>query len=239
MFDPPPVLGLFAKWPSPGAAKTRLIPGDPVMGARVARAFLLDTLDRLAGIDARRVLAFTPPQAGGEFEAVAAGRFELEPQGDGDLGQRLAAFFRRRFAEGSDAVVAVGADSPTLPPEYVLQAYGALATAHFVVGPAADGGYYLIGCGRRLPPVFDGIDWGTSLVLGQTVARLSAVDGNLEVLPPWYDVDTPGDWAMLAGHLAALRRSGVDPGVPRTEALVRDIGPILGRLTINEGPYEG
>jgi rSAM/selenodomain-associated transferase 1 len=193
----------------------------------------------VGGIDARRVLAFAPPQARGEFDTVATGRFELEPQGDGDLGQRLANFFGRRLAEGATAVVAVGADSPTLPVAYVIQAYAALAAADVVVGPAADGGYYLIGCGPRLPSVFDGIDWGTNLVLGQTVARLSAGDGRLAVLPPWYDVDTPADWAMLAGHLAALRRAGIDPAVPRTEALVRKLGPVLGAASINEPPYKG
>jgi hypothetical protein len=76
-------------------------------------------------------------------------------------------------------------------------------------------------------------------VLGQTVARLSAGDWRLKLLPPWYDVDTADDWAMLTGHLAALRRTGVSPGAPRTEALLHEIGPFISQSDINERPYEG
>jgi glycosyltransferase A (GT-A) superfamily protein (DUF2064 family) len=69
-----------------------------------------------------------------------------------------------------------------------------------------------------VPPVFDGVAWGTSRALADTVARLAG-PWRLALLPPWYDVDTPDDWAMLCGHLAALRRAGTDPGAPHTEAL--------------------
>jgi rSAM/selenodomain-associated transferase 1 len=213
-------LGLFAKWPAAGAAKTRLAPGDPAFGVRVARAFLLDALDRLTGVEARRVLAFAPPGAEADFAAVAAGRFALVPQSDGDLGHRLSSFFTHEFATGAAAVVAVGADSPTLPVAFVEQAFAELGRADVVLGPAADGGYYLLGC-RRLPPVFEGIAWGGSRVLADTVARLADRAWRVAVLPPWYDVDTPDDWTMLCGHVAALRRAGVDPGVPHTEALMR------------------
>jgi rSAM/selenodomain-associated transferase 1 len=225
MADSHRVLGLFAKWPAPGAAKTRLAAGDPAFGARVARAFLLDSLDRFATVDAARVLVFAPPEVRAEFAAVAGGRFDLEPQAAGDLGGRLSAFFARSLSAGAGAVVALGSDSPTLPPELVERAFRDLESADVVVGPAADGGYYLIGCGRRLPPVFEGIDWGSSRVLHQTVARLADPGWRLAVLPPWYDVDTPQDWDMLAGHVAALRRAGADPGVPHTEALLRGTGP--------------
>ncbi len=221
MSDPTRVLGVFAKWPAPGAAKTRLGAGDALLGARIARAFLLDTLDRLAAVEARRVVAFAPPEAGEDFAAVVGGRYELVPQPPGDLGRRLAAFFTGQLAAGARAVVAVGTDSPTLPPEFVARAFALLEGADVVLGPAADGGYCLIGCGGRLPPVFAGVDWGTSRVLAQTVARLADPAWRVAVLPPWYDVDTPDAWHALAGHVAALRRAGVDPGVPHTEAALR------------------
>ena len=83
------VLGLFAKWPAPGAVKTRLAAADPAWGARVADAFLRDTIHRLAAVDARRVLVFAPPECAADFAAVVAGSFELTPQDEGDLGQRL------------------------------------------------------------------------------------------------------------------------------------------------------
>jgi rSAM/selenodomain-associated transferase 1 len=222
--SPARVLGLFAKWPTGGAVKTRLA-ADPGHAARVARALLLDTLDRLAHIDARRVLAFDPPAAEADFAALAAGRFALAPQGDGDLGRRLHRFITAAHDHGARAVVVVGADSPTLPVEFIDRAFAALDDADVVVGPACDGGYYLLGCGSRLPPVFDDIAWGSDHVLTQTVAALDDPQWRLSVLPPWYDVDTPADWRLLCGHVAALRRAGLDPGVPRTEALCREHAP--------------
>jgi rSAM/selenodomain-associated transferase 1 len=219
----PRVLGLFAKWPAPGAAKTRLCAGRGAeWGARVARAFLLDTVERLAEVGDRRVLAFAPPTAEADFAALLRDRFALAPQADGDLGRRLAGFAAEQFAAGAGSLVLVGADSPTLPVEYVERAFAELRGADVVLGPATDGGYYLIGFGRRVPPVFDGIAWGTSRTLADTVARLDGA-WRLALLPPWYDVDTPDDWAMLCGHLAALRRAGADSGARHTEALAQEV----------------
>ena len=116
----------------------------------------------------------------------------------------------------------VGADSPTLPLDQVARAFEELGRADVVLGPALDGGYYLVGCGPRRPPIFAGIAWSTGRVLADTVAALSDPCWRLALLPPWYDVDTPDDWAMLCGHLAALRRAGIDPGAPHTEALTRE-----------------
>ena len=219
------VLGVFAKWPGPGAVKTRLASArDADWAARVARAFLLDTLGRLAGVDAHRVLAFTPRESADQFATVCR-HFALLPQGEGDLGQRLAAFVARQFDEGARAVVVVGTDSPTLPVAHVERAFAELEQADVVLGPACDGGYYLVGCGPHRPPLFEGIAWGTQRVLADTVAALADPRWRLAVLPPWYDVDTPADWALLRGHLAALRRAGIDPGVPHTEALLRATPP--------------
>lgn len=217
---PERVLGLFAKWPSAGAVKTRLTVGDPDWGARAARAFLLDSLHRLAVVNARRVLVFAPKEREADFAAVSAGRFDLAPQGEGDLGRRMAAFVEGHLEAGARAVVLVGADSPTLPVEYVERAFAELEHADVVLGPATDGGYYLVGCGPARPPLFEGVTWGGASVLAETVKALADPQWRLSVLPPWYDVDAPADWAMLRGHLAALRRAGVDPNTPHTEALI-------------------
>lgn len=218
------VLGLFAKWPRPGAVKTRLT-NDPFFGAEVARAFLLDTLARLRAVQARGVLAFAPADAACDFADLTPADFLLTPQPDGDLGRRLARFLQAQLDEGAGSVVVVGSDSPTLPVAHVEQAFAELERADVVLGPATDGGYYLIGCGRRVPPVFADIPWGGSRVLMETVARLGEPGWRLAVLPPWYDVDTPEGWDMLCGHVAALRRAGIDPGVPHTEALIRKFIP--------------
>ena len=216
------VLGLFAKWPSPGAVKTRLSAGgDPAWGARVAHAFLLDAMQRFAFVDAHRVLAFTPAEREADFAAVAAGRFDLAPQVDGDLGQRLSAFVQQRVDAGTQAVVLVGTDSPTMPVEYVERAFVELDHADVVLGPAMDGGYYLIGCRPVRPPLFEAVRWSTGRVLADTIASIGDPHWRLSLLPAWYDVDTCDDWIMLCGHLAAMRRAGIDPGAPHIEALVQ------------------
>lgn len=216
------VLGLFAKWPEPGAVKTRLTHRDAAWAAGVARAFLLDALQRFAAVDARRVLAFAPADRETDLAALAADRFVLTPQGDGDLGQRLAAFFAQQFDAGARSIVAIGTDSPTLPVEFVKRAFADLENADVVLGPAMDGGYYLIGCGPVRPPLFDNIAWSSCHVLADTVAVFAEPRWRLSLLPPWYDVDTPEDWEMLRGHVAAMRRAGIDPAVPHTEALLRE-----------------
>jgi len=107
-----------------------------------------------------------------------------------------------------------------VPP--VQQAFPLLDHADVVLGPATDGGYYLLGAARRVPPIFAGLPWGTSRVLSETTAKLAESSSRLALLPPWYDVDTLADWQMLVGHVAAMRRAGVEPGIPHTEKFLRE-----------------
>ncbi len=194
---------------------------------------LIDTLDRLAAVEAQRIVAFTPSEAEADFMGLARGRYRLIPQSSGDLGARLSTFFRQQFEADADSVVVVGTDSPTLPVEFVERAFAELEHADVVLGPATDGGYYLVGLQKRgqvhywwenePAPFFEGISWGSATVLAETVARLRDPARRLALLPPWYDVDTPADWALLRGHVAALRRAGIDPGIPHTEALLEPL----------------
>jgi rSAM/selenodomain-associated transferase 1 len=206
--------------------KTRLATAtSPEWAARVAEAFLHDILDRLGAIDARRLLVFAPPAAVNYFTPLTRGRFDVLPQKGGDLGQRMSNFIGDELAAGAPAVVVVGADSPTLPGVLVEQAFRELDSADLVLGPATDGGYYLVGCARRVAPIFEGVAWSGCWVLAETISRLKDPAWRLAVLPPWYDVDTLDDWRMLCGHLAALRRAGIDPGTPRTESLCQSPVP--------------
>jgi hypothetical protein len=214
-------LGLFAKQPRPGYVKSRLAAETSASwAARVADAFLRDSVHRLASVAAQRVIAFTPPEAQSFFAEVAEEHFSLEVQADGDLGDRMRAFISRHLGDTADRIVVLGADSPTLPLHYIEQAFNALENDDVVLGPATDGGYYLLGCARRVPPIFDGIAWGSSEVLAQTTARLRDAAWHTALLPPWYDVDTLTDWRALREHVQSLRRAGLDPGVPHTEALI-------------------
>jgi uncharacterized protein len=217
------VLGLFAKYPEPGRVKTRLAAQtSPAWAARVADAFLRDTLHRCAAVAARRVVVFSPAEAASLFADLAEGRYALVPQREGSLGQRMAAFIADELQAGAGAVVLLGSDSPTLPPAFVAEAFRLLEEADVVLGPATDGGYYLLGCARRLPPIFDGINWGSPHVLEQTVACLADPAWRVALLPPWYDVDTLDDWQVLRGHLAALRRAGGAADLPHTLALLSE-----------------
>jgi rSAM/selenodomain-associated transferase 1 len=217
----PPTLGVFAKQPTAGRVKTRLAAAtSPAWAAEVAEAFLRDLLDQLAGVPARRVVVFDPPDAAPFFRGIAADRYAVAPQGEGDLGQRLGRFCNDTLAAGAGGVVVVGTDSPTMPRQFILEALNAMNAADVVLGPATDGGYYLLGCRAWFPELFTDIAWSSSRVLGQTVAKVRGLSLRLHLLPPWYDVDTLDDWHTLAGHLAALRLAGADPRIPRTEALL-------------------
>jgi rSAM/selenodomain-associated transferase 1 len=132
--------------------------------------------------------------------------FELRAQAGADLGARMAAAIADELADGASAVVLVGTDSPTLPGAYLQRAAAWLGDdAEVVLGPAADGGYYLVGARRPLPQLFAaGISWGTPQVLPATLLRLrelAAAGTRVALLPFFYDVDTPQDLWLLACHL--------------------------------------
>lgn len=213
-------LGIFAKLPQSGAVKTRLAAGaSPEWAAEVYQACLLDVLEKVRPLAVSKVLAYDPPSAAAAFASIAQAGFTLTPQAEGDLGQRMTAFFVQQFAAGSHAVVILGSDSPTLPVQHIAQAFAELARADVVLGPCTDGGFYLVGCQRELPAgMLDNVRWSTRHALADTVARLAG--RRLALLPPWYDVDSLEDWEALRGHVVALRAAGVDPQCPRVEALL-------------------
>ena len=131
----------------------------------------------------------------------------------------MANFFDTVFKQASARAVLLGTDSPTLPLSFISNAFEQLENVDLVLGPAMDGGYYLIGLSGRVPPIFQDMNWSRPDVLATTVERLRGSSYRLGLLPPWYDIDTLDDWQMLCGHLSALRRAGVDPKVPHTEKL--------------------
>eukprot|EP00913_Durusdinium_trenchii_P023299 g21877.t1 len=119
--------------------------------------------------------------------AIAGTDFALWPQPDATLGERLSAFFKYAFANGSTRVVVIGSDSPTLPRAYVDDAFEQLKQRDTVIGPATDGGYYLIGQSRANLPIFADIEWSGPRVLSQTVERIAGrallFAGNCSIIP--------------------------------------------------------
>jgi rSAM/selenodomain-associated transferase 1 len=222
------VLGILGDMPEPGLVKTRLAAEwGPDVAAEVHEAMLFDTLDTWDSPEylnpgGRRVLVYAPDDAGPWFDDRVPGSFAMQPQVDGDRGRRIQAFLAGELEDGTDRVVLIGTDSPTLDPTIVVSAFLCLEGRDVVLGPATDGGLYLIGVRRTAPPILEGIDWDSPYVLSQAIDRLAETDRSLALLPPWYTVTRPDDLRMLAGHLRAMRRAGFDPGLPRLERWCRN-----------------
>jgi glycosyltransferase A (GT-A) superfamily protein (DUF2064 family) len=134
------------------------------------------------------------------------------------MGERLHAALAFPMKRGARRPVLIGTDSPTLPGHLLGMAHRALATHDAGIGPALDGGYYLIGLTGHQPALFEGIDWSTGRVLQQTLDRARAANLRVFCLPYWYDVDTAAD-------LDRLRRDA-RPGSETFAALQRFQMPV-------------
>jgi rSAM/selenodomain-associated transferase 1 len=218
----------MAKASIPGRTKTRLTPPlSPEQAADLNTAFLRDVADNLLAAAALASIApwmaYSPAGSQDFFARTLPKGVSLLETVAPDFGTCLYRAATSLLAAGHESVCLLNSDSPTLPTGYLVAAATALSALgdRVVVGPATDGGYYLLGC-RRLPPCFAGVSWSGASVLAETVARLDDPAWELALLPPWYDVDTPEGWAMLRGHLRAQRRAGIDPGAPWTEALINE-----------------
>ncbi|MFQ5811675.1 MAG: TIGR04282 family arsenosugar biosynthesis glycosyltransferase [Anaerolineae bacterium] len=205
-----PGLIIMAKAPVPGQVKTRLCPPYTFEeAAELCRCFLLDTFDlvsRLWGITV--AVAYFPAGAEGIFRSMVSPAFQLLPQKGNNLGQRLNNAFEQLFSLGYGQVVAIGADSPTLPLSHIERAFELLARADndLVLGPSADGGYYLIGMKAPHPILFLGLAMGTERILSETLERARRANLRASLLPPWYDVDTQNDLERLRAELRAAPR---------------------------------
>jgi rSAM/selenodomain-associated transferase 1 len=200
------VLAMFARHWQPGAVKTRLAArwGDE-RASQIYLAFVRTLLARCATIGDERWLVFTPADARKAFEKLGVGEWRLKEQSTGDLGQRMASLFSEAFTCGARRCVLIGSDSPTLPEEYLTQAFELLGRVPVVLGPARDGGYCLIGARGGVPPVFEGIEWSTDRVLQQTIRRLQSAGVSFALLPEWYDIDTAEDLERLRQELRDVR----------------------------------
>lgn len=215
-------MAVFAKAPEPGKVKTRL---TPVLHAHEAadlyRALLLDTLEVVESTGAETVVAYAPSAARRALERLLGRRRRLIPQGTGDLGQRMFTVFHR-LADGRRPVLLVGSDCPGLTSPRLREAVTALETADVVLGPARDGGYYLVGGRTPRREIFTGIPWSTERVLGETEARIQSAGLALARLKPERDLDTPED---LFEWYAGARTEDLSVTYPRTWAAMHALLP--------------
>jgi hypothetical protein len=220
----PRTLILHSKAPLAGFSKSRLVDArrglDPERVASLCEAFLRDTLAacRAAGTS-ELVFHYTPTTAANFFRELDPHAL-LEPQIDAPFGDRMRGAFERAFARGRREVVLVVTDTPEISAPTIERAFTALAKSDAVLGPASDGGYYLIGMRRRCDHVFEAIDWSTERVAGQTRERARESGFSLAELDPLADVDTPADLDRLRAILAR------DPSVaPNTARCLATLGP--------------
>ncbi len=212
-------VAMMARAPAaPG--KTRLLGcAGAAQHAALRVALFHDTLDALRavrGVD--HVIICDPPEACSDVRASVGPEVDVLAQRSGDLGARLVGAFEDLFRLGAEAAVIVGSDLPDLPPSIVQRAVDAVERPgdRVVIGPALDGGYSLVGLKAPHRGLFAGVDWSTPAVLGQTLDRAQALGLPVELLPPWADVDGPGDLQRLA--------RACSPGAVRTRAWIRSVG---------------
>ena len=200
------VVAVLTRAPSSGG-KSRLFAAlGCAADAGLLSALLLDTLDGAALPGVARVVVVTPSSARGEIVSLVPPDVGVIPQVEGDLGQRMRGAFASLFEHGASAVVLIGSDVPDITPAPIDTAFQTLEREPdaLVLGPAADGGYYLIGA-ARVPEVFDGIEWGSPEVLAQTKDAATASGIRVSLLDVLGDVDTAVDLRRAAAGGMARR----------------------------------
>jgi rSAM/selenodomain-associated transferase 1 len=214
-------IAVMAKAPRAGLSKTRLVPPlDHAGAAALSAAFLRDITENIAAAGLVGYVAYAPAREAALFEGILAhgtsllladGNLALPPRVQG-FGRSLLHALRAALARHAGACL-LNADSPTLPTALLRRAADALAGPgdRVVLGPAEDGGYYLIGAKTAHAHLFEDIDWSTDQVAEQTRDRTRALGLELVELPSWYDVDDRASLSRLRAELAAPPGGALTP----------------------------
>lgn len=193
---PKRALVVLARAPELGRVKTRLAreigEAAALEAYRALGTAVLGAVGRLGDCDL--TVAFTPADREGPVRAWLGPAPRYEPQLEGDLGARMLSAIAGRFAAGAATVLLIGTDCPDLDPELLETAFARLDRADAVLGPAADGGYYLVGMKRPIPELFEGIPWSSPATLSATLARAGAAGVSVALLDERRDIDTAADW---------------------------------------------
>jgi rSAM/selenodomain-associated transferase 1 len=225
-------LGIMCKTPQPGRSKTRLAASLGVAAAAgLSACFLRDVAAAIEAVPERlgqRGYAIYAP-AGTEqaLRALIPPTFGLLLQAGDDFGQVLFGAARGLLAAGHDCVLLINGDSPTLPPAFLGKAIELLRRPddRAVLGPATDGGYYLIGLKQAHQRLFADIAWGTSSVAQRTRERASEIGLPMAELPEWYDIDDAESFSWLKAELAGRSERFHDGGpAAATRAYLATLG---------------
>jgi hypothetical protein len=231
----------MAKASVAGTVKTRLVP--PLTHEEAAALNTCCLTDVAANIlaAARQVpiqvfVAYHPLGCEPFFNDLLPAGFRLLPPREPTIGRSLFHAARDLFDAGYSSVCLVNADSPTLPTEFLVEAVRRLQESgdRVVLGPAADGGYYLIGFKQFHRRLFEEIDWSTERVFRQTLARAGEIGVTVASLPEWYDVDDEATLAMLAREIGPCRNAAslyLDGyGAPSTAAFLEKLAAAKGGI---------
>jgi rSAM/selenodomain-associated transferase 1 len=185
---------VFVKYPDKGKVKSRLskeFGEDTVL--LLYEAFVLDVLETVNKGKYRFKICFHPPSAQEKIVSWLGKSYVYMPQDGSDLGVKMKNAFASTFSEGFEKVMLIGSDIPDLPKEIIDEAFASEGEA--VIGPATDGGYYLIGFSRDTfsPRIFEGMQWSTESVFERTMEIFRKHSVKVHILPQWRDVDTPED----------------------------------------------
>lgn len=191
---------IFTRYPEPGKTKTRLIPVLGAEGAaKLQRQMTEQKLAEAKKLQAINSISLEIHFTGGNQQLMQnwLGNLTYKQQSEGDIGCRMAAAFQTAFEAGMSRVVLIGIDCPDLKVELMVDAFQALNKHDLVLGPAKDGGYYLIGLNYLISELFIGISWSTEKVLEQTQNISQKLELAVAYLPTLSDIDRPEDLAVL------------------------------------------
>lgn len=206
---PSAAIGIMCKAPQPGRAKTRLAAMvGPESAAALSACFLRDVAAAIEAVPEslgrQGYGVYAPRGSEAELRQVLPPSFGLLLQADSEFGNVLHGAMRDLLALAHDCVVLVNSDSPTLPPALLVDAITVLRRSgdRMVLGPAMDGGYYLIGLKHAHRHLFTGIPWGTNAVAELTLQRAAEIRLETVLLPEWYDIDDGETLGLLQDELA-------------------------------------
>jgi hypothetical protein len=190
------ILLIFLKYPEPGKVKTRLAEDLGYEKATEIYSRMAESIihNLSKSKEYKTIVFFDPPDRKREIENWLGKRYQLFAQEGKSLGERMVNAFNKTFSLGAKKAVIIGTDCVEISMEIVSQAFNSLDETDVVLGPAEDGGYYILGMKKLIPEIFDDIRWSTSQVLVQTIDKIKENGLKFSLLKTLRDIDTLSDF---------------------------------------------